>query len=123
MTPGVVTFSHEEFVQIYPQFIAAPGPRLASYFRRATRVLNNTESSVVQDVVERKDLLFLIVAHIATLESRGSGIVGQLINASEGSVSSQFSAMSPGKQEYWSQTQYGLEFWEATRRYRSFIHV
>lgn len=121
---AVVVFDAAEFRAMYPSFATSVDLFLSNCFARATRLLNNTESSVVSDAVVRKSLLYLATAHIGTLESRGVSVVGQMTSASQGSVSSSFSdASSSGTKAYWAQTQYGMEFWEAVLPYRSFMYV
>lgn len=119
---GAVVFDSGEFQSLYPSFTSASDGFLTNCFNRATLFLNNTESSVVQDAEIRKTLLYLATAHIASLETRGATVVGQLTSATQGSVSSSFASAS-GTKEWWAQTQYGVEFWEATLPYRSFRYV
>ncbi|CAI3941835.1 unnamed protein product [Commensalibacter communis] len=71
---------------------------------------------------KKEQLEFLIVAHLATLDKRNSngGLVGAITNASEGSVSLGTTMGNLGNiPAFWSQTNYGIAFWEATKFMRS----
>ncbi len=77
---------------------------------------------------KRQQLRFLLVAHIAELESRsssGAGMVGAITNASEGSVSIGTATLGDmaGMNAYFAQTPYGLAFWQATLSLRSAFYV
>lgn len=115
---NVVVFDVEEFLTFYPQFKTVfTSEQLNVFFNVACLLLDNTPHSKVRDLSERKTLLYMLVCHIATLQQRGSGVVGMLTSATEGKV-------SVGLQNYtnnpnwYSQTQCGSMFWLATAKYR-----
>lgn len=113
---GVVVFDPEAFKSAYPEFEKVPDAKLEEFFGLACLLLNNTEHSVVKDLDERRHLLWLLVAHIATLDAMGGGAVGITTSATQGSVNASISPMANPK---WFQlTNYGNIFWLATWKYR-----
>lgn len=129
---GVVVFDPAAFVARYPQFAAYntahPG-MLQEFFDDATGILNNTESSRVCDVAQRQRLLWLLVAHLATLAGvlnadGAPGPVGRLTSVTEGSVSASFAVDGVSANSAWySTTPYGAQYWQLTTRYRQFRYI
>lgn len=127
---GVVVFEPAVFKTQYPAFATVADALLQIDFDIATMFLNNSCCSIVQDANIRTRLLYLLVAHIATLlqgqnGQSPSGLIGRVDSATEGSVSvsaAYIDAMSMSE-AYFSQTQYGVMFWMATAGYRSFHYV
>jgi len=61
-----------------------------------------------------------LLAHILALAQRGAnGAAGQLINASEGSVSVGFQGLNRLSGSWFNQTVYGANFWQLIRPYLS----
>lgn len=89
---------------------------LVESFHAACMLLDNTSRSIVKDLCERKNLLYLLTCHIQQLKDRGTGMVGMLTNASEGKVSVGISPI--GTANWYQQTQCGSIFWQATAKYR-----
>lgn len=123
---GVVVFDIAKFRALYPN-ITATDAQLESYFVKATMLLNNTDKSCVKNLAEREILLFLLVAHLATLQARvesGNTAVGRLASGTEGSVSVTFDNGTTTLSDKWyQQTPYGSEYWALTSKYRSFLYV
>lgn len=122
---AVAVFDYAAWNQRYPELGAVDEGRAALLFAEAGLYLDNTDCSPVQDVAMRLMLLNMIVAHLAVLggalEPGGapSGMVGRVSSASEGSVSvSVDSGLAPGTAAWFQQTNYGLSFWQATKRFR-----
>lgn len=90
---------------------------VGNLFNAACLLLDNTENSKVNDLTARKTLLYMLVCHIATLQQRGTGMVGLLTSATEGKVSVGLQAYTSNPNWY-SQTQCGSMFWLATAKYR-----
>jgi len=69
-------------------------------------------------------LLYLLTAHVAALSygENGQGprpLVGRISSATEGSVSvSAEYNVAPGSAQWYAQTGYGAQYWEATAKYR-----
>ena len=130
---GIVVFNSTLFLGRYPEFTAAynANPTLfVSMFAEAGLYLNNTPTSVVQDLNKRAVLLNMITAHIAFL----SGVltadgqpkpVGVVTSAGQGSVSIglQYPATTAGSGAWFAQSQYGIAFWQATTCYRGMNYV
>ena len=124
---AIVTFDHAAFVARYPQFAAVAPASLQAYFDEAGLYLNNTDASIVSDVVERGLLLNMLAAHIATLNAAiaaGGGLVGRVTTATEGSVTVavDFGAVS-NTQAWYAQTPHGANYWAATAKYRTMRYV
>ncbi len=128
---AVVAFDETAFKARYPEFASVSGTLLSACFTEATLYLNNTDTSIVQDVTHRALLLNMLTAHVAFLGGALSADgqvrpVGRMSSAAEGSVSASFEGVppTPGTGAWFQQTQYGASFWQATAslrgmRYRS----
>jgi hypothetical protein len=127
---AVAVFNYAAWAARYPEFGAVGEELAASYFAEAGLYLDNSDCSPVPDVTVRGLLLNMLTAHIASLSGAGeadgkpSGMVGRVSSATEGSVSVSFdSGLAPGTAAWFSQTPYGLSFWQATKRYRMARYV
>ncbi|MBI0164796.1 DUF4054 domain-containing protein [Snodgrassella sp. M0351] len=123
---GIVQFNLLKFRKLYPK-ISATDDQLSMFFVEASMSCNNTEHSVIHDLQERELLLFLLTAHIATLQQRidsGNEAVGRIASASEGSVSVVLdNGQTKDSEKWYQQTPYGARYWVLTKRYRSFFYV
>lgn len=121
----VVVFKPDEFRELYPK-ITATDAQLEDYFAMAETFLDNTPCSIITDLKSRKRMLYLLVAHIATLTGTaeaGNNIVGRISSATEGSVSVSLDFGDMGKNERWYlQTQWGTMYWQLTKQYRSIAY-
>ena len=123
---GVVRFDASRFRKLYPK-ISATDDQLSMFFVEAGMQCNNTDKSIIKNLDERELLLFLLVAHIATLQQRidsGNEAVGRVASASEGSVSVSLDNGQTTQSEKWyQQTPYGARYWALIKQYRSFFYV
>lgn len=119
---GSVLFNAEEFIATYPELNADENSARWA-FDMATLILNNTPNSVVCCLCERKQLLYLLAAHILFLKNRGIGNVGKVNSASEGSVSVGYGGLGKLGDSYFGQSQYGVLFWQAVSPYLSGFYV
>ncbi len=123
---GVVDFDIAKFRELYPN-IKATNAQLEMFFVEACMLLNNTQTSCVKNLAERELLLYLLVAHIASLQARieaGNEAVGRIASASEGSVSvSLDNGPTTLSDKWYMQTPYGAQYWALTSKYRSFLYV
>lgn len=123
---GVVRFDASRFRKLYPK-ISATDDQLGMFFIEACMQCNNTDKSIIKNLNERELLLFLLVAHIATLQQRidsGNEAVGRIVSASEGSVSVSLDNGQTTQSEKWyQQTPYGARYWALIKQYRSFFYV
>ena len=122
---SVVVFDTDEFRELYPAIVASDA-QLGMYFRQAESLLDNTKCSIVKDLEDRRNLLYLLVAHIADLSHRpetGNSVVGRIASANEGTVSISLDYGAMGNNERWYlQTPYGAMYWQMTKRYRSALY-
>jgi len=122
---AIVTLDIPRFRAMLPGFSNVDNALLPFLFDQATDYLDNTDFSLVIDSVKRERLLYLLMAHIAHLRygdskgNGGSGMVGRIASASEGSVSVS-SDMGPTEFRYawYTQSPYGMDYWQATKVYR-----
>jgi hypothetical protein len=62
---AVVTLDIASFRAMYPEFSNVPDAILPFLFDQSTDYLNNTDYSLVDDVVKRERLLYMLMAHLA----------------------------------------------------------
>lgn len=126
---GVATFDYQVWSARYPALAARVDASLAdAYFAEAGIYLDNTDSSIVENVAERGVLLNMLVAHIASLNGGSAaseaGLVGRIASVTEGSVTiSAEYAVGSGTEKWYSQTPYGAQYWAATAKYRSATYI
>lgn len=113
------------FRERYPEFDNVADADVGNLFGITGLYLDNTYQSVVTDVKARESLLYLLVAHLCYIlhgdnkKNGGSGMVGRISSASEGSVSvsSDIGAVA-FRNAWYTQSPYGWIFWQATKVYR-----
>ncbi|WP_374413278.1 DUF4054 domain-containing protein [Novosphingobium colocasiae] len=127
---AIAEFNFSAWTTRYPEFGAVSEERAALFFTEAGLYLDNTDASPVADINVRLMLLNMLTAHIAALsgaleaDGKPSGSVGRVSSASEGSVSVSFdTGLSPGTAAWFSQTTYGMAFWQATKNLRNARYV
>lgn len=134
-TTPPVTFDYATFILRYPEFAGVGAPLMQMYFDEAALFCTNATTNPFFCGGTLPTLLNLATAHIAWLNApRGpdglpanSGtpaapIVGRISQASEGSVSvsTEMGNSSSGPSEEWfNQTKYGAEYWQAAGRFRN----
>jgi hypothetical protein len=128
---AIVTFDPANFALAYPAFSNVPTTVLQNSFNLATLLCNNTDKSPVEDVAIRETLLWLLVAHISTLNGQTNTTVangsagtpqalGRISSATEGSVSISSDYPMSNNSAYFKQTQYGAMYWQMILPYRTF---
>lgn len=129
ITRGIVRLVPADFKVAFPEFATVADAALLVNFDAATLMLNNTCKSRVCDAVLREKLLNWLTAHITALRNGvngqpPSGLVGRISDATEGSVSvgTEF-AVATFDQAWYSQTQYGVLYWNGTAGFRMFIYA
>lgn len=113
-----VGFVYEDFVEKFPEFEAVSKEICRFWFECAEGIVNNSCCSRVPDKLLDK-LLYLLTAHYLALVNRGSTATGSIASASEGSVSVSYAQQNAGNAGWYSQTQYGLMFWQLILPYRT----
>ncbi|ECI2457650.1 DUF4054 domain-containing protein [Salmonella enterica subsp. enterica] len=122
---AIVVLDISKFRAMFPEFSNVADSILPFLFDQSTDYLNNSDYSLVEDAVKRERLLYLLMAHIAyvrygdTSGNGGTGMVGRLSSASEGSVSvSSDAGQIEFRYMWYTQSPYGMDFWQATKVYR-----
>lgn len=128
----VVAFDYAAWVARYPEFAAVSQDTATGYFGEASIYHANDGGGPVKDPAVQRALLNMVTAHIAARYSQSQGsptpgaaqdassIVGRISSASEGSVSVQTeNSYPPGSAQWWQQTKYGSDYWNATKAYRT----
>ncbi|MDR0339546.1 MAG: DUF4054 domain-containing protein [Desulfovibrio sp.] len=117
--PAVV-FDPEEFREINPQFADIPDRQLYFAFDVACVVVDNSGRSKVPynppKVTTRRTILYLLVCHLCELKLRGN-VVGNVVSATEGSVSASFAAPTSPNAGWYNQTQCGATAWKLLSGY------
>lgn len=134
-SPGV-TFNYAAWVGAFPVFSAVSSEQGQMYFDIATLYYNNCGWTGSLKIAPT--LLNLLTSHIAWLLSPrdASGnpaaagapppaTVGRISNASEGSVSVTLELNPSGSpsESFFTQTEYGLMFWQATAQFRTAFYA
>ena len=124
---AVVVFDPAAFKARYKEFASCDDALLSDYFEESMDILNNTDSSIVRSVDERRRLLWYLTAHKAELGGNGMpgsghGMVGRISSATQGSVSatSEYAMPKTLTASWYLQTKYGTDYWNATAKYRTF---
>jgi len=129
---AVVTFDYTAWSARYPEFNSTVTEVQANlYFAEAQLYLANDGSGPVCDPPPpapsiQLALLGMLTAHIAQLNAGSSiqpvvPLVGRINNATEGSVTVGTDGLNlPGTAAWYTQTKYGLAFYQATAAYRTF---
>ena len=125
--PAVV-FDPAAFKARYLEFAAVADATLAACFTEAGLYLSNADNSPVQNLTRRATLFNMLTAHVAYLGGllSADGMprpVGRVSQASEGSVSAGFEYLTPGTAAWFTQTQYGAAFWQATSSLRGMRYI
>ncbi|MET4878643.1 DUF4054 domain-containing protein [Morganella morganii] len=120
-----VVLTVDGFRDRYDVFSNVTDNALPELFIMASLYLDNTYRSQITNLDERETLLYLLVAHLCYIlhgdnkKNGGSGMVGRISSASEGSVSvsSDIGAVA-FRNAWYTQSPYGWMFWQATKVYR-----
>jgi hypothetical protein len=131
-------FVYANWITRYPEFTAVSEPVAQGYFDLATIYWRNDGTSPNNDPVppatnsSQGMLLNLLTAHIAAMRSQSQGSqtpggaqdantpVGRISQATQGSVSVTTELnLEPGQAAWFSQTKYGMDFWQATAAWRT----
>lgn len=122
---AIVVLDIPKFRAMFPEFSNVTDAQLPYLFDQSNDYLNNSECSLVEDAVKRERLLYLLMAHLAYMRygdangNGGTGLVGRLSSATEGSVSVSSEAGQVEFRYMWyTQSPYGMDYWQATKVYR-----
>lgn len=132
---AVVVFDPATFKLAFPEFAQVPDARLTVLFGMVTATtIDNTDASIVVDPAQRAPMIDLLIAHMLTLfgyvrtdgtSVPGTGVVGRVSSATEGSVSTslEYRAAATATEAWYNQTPYGAMYWAMTAPFRSFRYV
>ncbi len=132
---AVVVFNPDASKIAFPEFATVPDARLQLLFNMiGYTLLDNTDGSIVTDPDQRSAMLDLLLAHVLTLQGwvgtdgtvvPGTGTVGRVASASEGTVSTSLDYhLSASAGEAWfNQTPWGAMYWMMSARFLSFHDV
>lgn len=124
-----VVFSYAQWAARFPELADAVAEPLATaYWEEAGLYLSNDATSRVKNETRRALILNLMTAHIAALNAPVDGIasplVGRISSATQGSVTVQTDLkINAESAQWWAQTKYGLQAWQALAPYRTAVYV
>lgn len=127
----IVAFDPTKWRTTYaPVFDNVTDPMAQTYFMIATTMHANDGSGPVGDADLQLALLNMLTAHVAQLFYTPAGsvpvqLVGRIASATEGSVSvsTELPSTLPAAAAWYSQTKYGLMYWQATAQFRQMMYV
>ena len=122
----IVSFNYTAWIASYPEFTAVSEGTADGYFAIAETMHANDGSGPVGNMTLQSALLNMLTAHIAQLFYTPTGavpaqLVGRIASATEGSVtvSTELPSTLPAAAAWFSQTKYGLMYWQATAQFRT----
>jgi Protein of unknown function (DUF4054) len=117
----IVQFDPAAWKARYPEFSAVSDATAQGYFAEACVYHANDGGGPVKSSATQAVLLNMATAHIAArYAANASPLVGRITTAGEGSVSVSTALEVPaGSAQWWAQTKYGLDYWQATASYRT----
>lgn len=132
----VVSFDYNAWLARYPEFSAVTQPTAQAYFNEATIYQRNDGGGPVSNATIQLTLLNMLTAHIAARYSQSQGEaqpgqpkdanspVGRVSDITVGSVSVRTeNDYPPGSAQWFQQTKYGSDWWQATAIYRTMRYV
>lgn len=135
-TPPIIPFNYSKWISLFPEFVGVSEAMGESYFELAGLYFANCGWQAALRIAPT--LLYMLTSHIAFLlaprdendnpSSSGqaaSPLVGRISSASEGSVSVGVELQPSGSpsEAFFTQTKYGLMFWQATAQFRTGIYA
>lgn len=128
----IVPFVYADWIAAYPQFAPAltEAVVVGVILPIAELYCRNDGGGPVSTAQTQTTLLWLMVAHVAQLlygpngaTPGGSGIVGRIDSATEGSVSVHAEMPTTPTNAWFMQTPFGAAFWQATAAYRTMRYM
>lgn len=135
----IITFNYANWVASFPEMAGCSPAQGQTFFDRADSFFANDacNPAITLGEVRFTRLMYLMTSHLAWLyaprDASGnpaqagtpsSPLVGRLNSASEGSVSvgTEWKGTEAGE-EFFIQTKYGAEFWQAMAAFRTFRYA
>ena len=130
----VVNWTYAQWALAFPEFSNVTEAQAQGYYTIATSFVRNDGSGPVNDPNTQLQLLNFAIAHIAFLlvgtagtptqpSAGGSSLVGRISSANEGTVSVSTEMTLPEQAAFWSQSQYGVFFWQLSSVYRTMRYM
>jgi hypothetical protein len=136
---AIVSFNYPNWIASFPEMAGCSPTQGQAFFDRADSFFANDacNPAIVLGETRFTRMLYLMTSHLAFLYaprdangnpaqsgSPSSPLVGRLNSASEGSVSvgSEWKGAEAGE-EFYIQTKYGAEFWQAMAPFRTFRYA
>jgi hypothetical protein len=126
---AIAVFDYATWVARYPELANTQAPLATLYFAEAGLYWNNTGwRGRVSDPNQQLMLMNMLTAHIAYLNNGdingpapSGAVAGHMDSANQGSIAIQASIASnvPLTAAFFTQTRYGLAFWQAVAQYRT----
>lgn len=123
---AVAVFDFAAWSARYPEFSTVSSAQATAFFNEATVYHRNDGGGPVADANKQAVMLNALTAHIAMLAvgigavQAPAAMVGRISSATQGSISvSADAAALPGTAAWFSQTVYGLNYWQMTASYRT----
>ena len=127
---AAVVFDQTAFKARYPEFAAVADATLTACFNEAGLYLSNADNSPVQNLTRRATLFNMLTAHVAYLGGllSADGMprpVGRKRCTSAHRFLTAFEGVppTPGSGAWFTQTQYGAAFWQATSSLRGMRYI
>ncbi len=106
-------FSIEDFKEIYSQYKDISDKKIEEAYTLACLLhKQNAKKEYIEDKNICKSLIYLLISHILGLYERGDRLVGSLVSASEGSISSSFSFSKNERAAWFCQSQSGASYYQ-----------
>lgn len=126
----IVNFDFASFSAAYPEFVYLGSPQIDAYWNMATVLHANDGTGPVPTAAIQTTLLNALTAHLASMLSGLQGedpspLVGQITNATQGSVSVGVQTLyqTPGSAAWYNQTKYGAIYYAMCAAYRVALYV
>lgn len=131
-------FSFEKWVALYPEFGGCSPVQGQAWWSRAGIICWNSPRNPTYCYGILETLLYMLTSHIGFLTSPRDAygnfaaagippapIVGRVNHASEGSVSigADWDGSGSPSEAYFTQSRYGVEYWQATAPWRTFQYA
>lgn len=120
----IVTFDPVEFRSYYPKFTETviSDVQLEHLFTLATTFIDNTDNAMIpydpdKGIYNRKEILYLFVCHLATMELWPLGQTGPVQSATQGSVSVSYGQVTDRRGTWFNQTPCGRTLFMLLRPY------
>ena len=130
----IVQFSYAGWQSTFPEFGNISSGAATGFFNRAVMIHRNDGGGPIDNPTTQLNLLNLVVAHLAWLNSPrdanglpsstgtepAPALVGRITSAGQGSVNVSVDAGQPqiSSEAWWQQSRFGAEYWTSSEPFR-----